>query len=332
MKVHELKRRVEAGDRLIVPRILSRIENDPEFRERLLQEVLAETGRAHRIGITGPPGAGKSTLTNLLALAFAEQGHRVGVLAVDPTSPFTGGALLGDRIRMTEAGMHPRVYIRSMATRGSLGGLSRATVIAADFLDAMGFDVILTETVGVGQIELDVLEASDTVVVVLVPESGDGIQAMKAGLMEIADIIVVNKADREGARRLVREIETALRMGEALTSTKAGHDRVDLPPDLEASPWEVPVLTTVAVRKEGLDDVLEAIARHREYLESTGIRSRRREERIWSTFRNVIQEHLWEEFLSRVGGETRLRSDLFQALERHNLRDFLEEVLWKPTS
>ena len=330
MKLEALRERFQAGDRRIVPRMLTRIENDPEFRERLLQEILSETGKAHRIGITGPPGAGKSTLTNLLALRFAEEGHRVGVLAVDPTSPFSGGALLGDRIRMTDAGMHPRVYIRSMATRGSLGGLSRATVIAADFLDAMGFDVILTETVGVGQIELDVLEASDTVVVVLVPESGDGIQAMKAGLMEIADIIVVNKADREGARRLVREIETALRMGTGLVAAKAGHDRADLPPELQkAGPWEVPVLTTVAIRKEGIEELREAIRRHREYLESTGIREQRRKDRIWATFRRVIQEHLWEEFLARTGEEKTLREALFRSLETHNLRQFLEETVWK---
>ncbi len=330
MNLERLRQRFQEGDRRIVPRVLSRIENDPEFRERLLQEILSETGRAHRIGITGPPGAGKSTLTNLLALRFAEEGHRVGVLAVDPTSPFSGGALLGDRIRMTEAGMHPRVYIRSMATRGSLGGLSRATVIAADFLDAMGFDLILTETVGVGQIELDVLEASDTVVVVLVPESGDGIQAMKAGLMEIADIIVVNKADREGARRLVREIETALRMGTGLAAAKTGHGRVDLPPELqETGPWEVPVLTTVAIRKEGIQELQEAIRRHRKYLETTGIREQRRRDRIWATFRRVIQEHLWEEFLARIGEEKTLRDALFRSLETHNLRKFLEETVWK---
>jgi len=330
MNLETLRERFQGGDPRIIPRMLSLIENDPEFRERLLQEILSETGRAHRIGITGPPGAGKSTLTNLLALRFAEEGHRVGVLAVDPTSPFSGGALLGDRIRMTEAGMHPRVYIRSMATRGSLGGLSRATVIAADFLDAMGFDIILTETVGVGQIELDVLEASDTVVVVLVPESGDGIQAMKAGLMEIADIIVVNKADREGAQRLVREIETTLRMGTGLVTTKAGHGQADLPPELHnTDSWQVPVLTTVAIRKEGVEALREAIRHHREYLESTGIREQRRKDRIWATFRRVIQEHLWEAFLTRIGEEKALREALFHALETHNLRKFLEETLWK---
>lgn len=342
MKIEAIRQRWKAGDRLILPRFLSRIENDPSFREQLLRKILGEVGRAHRVGITGPPGAGKSTLTNLLALTMAEEGKTVGVLAVDPSSPFSGGALLGDRIRMTEASMHPRVYIRSMATRGSLGGLARSTVIAADFLDVMGFDVILIETVGVGQIELDILEASDTVVVVLVPESGDSVQAMKAGLMEIADILVVNKADRDGARRLIREIETTLRL--APGRNPAHHFDIEThqhhgeqgafvsSPEEHQESWEIPVLATVALRGEGLEDLHRAILRHQAFLDQTGVRESRRKERIWATFRHVIQEHLWEDFLKRVGGEESLKDTLFQALKNQTLHHFLEEHIWKPAS
>jgi LAO/AO transport system kinase len=206
-------------------RAISMVENGTAGFEELLGAIHDRLGRARRIGITGPPGAGKSTLIERLAAAFRSTGLTVGVIAVDPSSPFTGGALLGDRIRMERASLDEGVFIRSMASRGSVGGMATTTGEVADVMDAFGFDRILIETVGVGQSELDVAAAADTTVVVLVPESGDGIQVMKAGLMEIADVFVVNKADRPGADRLRQELEVALglRAGQAFRHIRAHH-------------------------------------------------------------------------------------------------------------
>ncbi|MCF6187155.1 MAG: methylmalonyl Co-A mutase-associated GTPase MeaB [Desulfobulbaceae bacterium] len=256
---------------------------------RALHKVSFGLQQGDFLSLFGPNGAGKSTLVNALALRYAQQGLRTAVLAVDPSSPFTGGALLGDRVRMAEVQDLGKVYIRSMATRGSLGGLARATIRAADLLDALGFDVVLVETVGVGQIEVDVLEVADTVLVVLVPESGDGVQAMKAGLMEIADVIVVNKADREGAERMVRDIQLARDLG----GRQEG--------------WIVPVLTTVALRGEGVEGLMEALARHLAHLKDTGELDRRRKARLWQEFEDQVREALWQRFLDRVGGEPALK-------------------------
>ncbi|HEY8469670.1 MAG TPA: methylmalonyl Co-A mutase-associated GTPase MeaB [Longimicrobiales bacterium] len=218
-----------AGKRPALARAISIVENGRAAGPALLHALHPRIGRARRIGITGPPGAGKSTLTAALIGAFRARGETVGVVAVDPTSPFTGGALLGDRIRMGEATLDPGVFIRSMATRGSLGGLALTTKEVADLLDAFGFDHVLIETVGVGQSELDIAAAADTTIVVLVPESGDSVQAMKAGLMEIADVFVINKADRPGAERLAREVEMMLRLraGDVMHKVPAHHG-VDL--------------------------------------------------------------------------------------------------------
>src|SRR5690606_13091282 len=206
-------------------RVISIIENQRAGFHDLLNALYPRIGGGHRIGITGPPGAGKSTLTAALIAHYRKHGERVGVIAVDPTSPFTGGALLGDRIRMNEISMDDGVFIRSMATRGSLGGLALATKEVADVMDAFGFDRIIVETVGVGQSELDIAAAADSTVVVLVPESGDSIQAMKAGLMEAADLFVINKSDRPGADRLAREVSSMLhfRSGNALRNVPAHH-------------------------------------------------------------------------------------------------------------
>src|SRR3954465_10943393 len=219
----------DAGKPAALARVVSIVENHREGFEEILSALHPRTGRARRVGLPGPPGAGKSTITSLLVKRYRQAGLRVGVIAVDPTSPFTGGALLGDRVRMESVALDPGVFIRSMATRGSLGGLAAATREVADVVDAFGFDVILIETVGVGQRELDIARTADTSVVVLVPESGDSIQTLKAGLMEIADLFVVNKADRPGADRLRNELELmlGLRSGNTLKNVPAHHG-VDL--------------------------------------------------------------------------------------------------------
>ena len=293
-------------------RAVSIVENHRPGFEPMLAGFHPKLGRARRIGITGPPGAGKSTLTTALAHAYREAGLTVGVLAVDPTSPFTGGALLGDRIRMESVALDPGVFIRSMATRGSLGGLAATTREVADVLDAFGFDRILIETVGVGQSELDIARTADTSVVVLVPESGDSIQTLKAGLMEIADIFIVNKADRPGADRMRNELELmlGLRGGHTLKNVPAHHG-VDLRAanparqarqaarDEDADRWTPPVLRTVAAKSDGVPEVIEALDRHADYLETSGeLRNRRRRrlrERVVEAVERKVGERLWQD-------------------------------------
>ena len=277
-----LIRGVLEGDRRALARAISIVEDQLPHRARVLKELYPAGHRAPICGITGPPGAGKSTLVERLARTelASDPDLRVGVVAVDPTSPFTGGALLGDRIRMPELAVHPRAFIRSMATRGSRGGLARAAREVALILGAAGSHRVLLETVGVGQVELDVAEAADTTVVVLVPESGDGIQAMKAGLMEIGDVFVINKADREGAEGLRVEVEQVLHM---------------------RSPqgWSPPVLKTVANTGEGTDEVSEAVAAHRAWLTESGEGEARRRHRAAVYVKEIVEgalaSHLWEQ-------------------------------------
>ena len=324
-----------AGKKPALARAVSIVENHREGFDDLLATLHARIGRARRVGVTGPPGAGKSTLTAALVAAYRDAGLTVGVIAVDPTSPFTGGALLGDRIRMEAVALDPGVFIRSMATRGSLGGLAEATGEVADVLDAFGIDRIIIETVGVGQSELDVSRNADSTVVVLVPESGDSIQTLKAGLMEIADIFVVNKADRPGADRLRNELELmlGLRMGETLRNVPAHHgvklDQVAmnrrasrdsetaegrLPMKSAANPakaareaaqrndgerWTPAVLRAVAVKKEGIAELVGASDRHFAYLERSGeLHARRRarlRRRVIEVVESRVRRRLWSD-------------------------------------
>jgi LAO/AO transport system kinase len=311
------------GKPAALARAISMVENGAQGYEKILSALHGEIGRARRIGITGPPGGGKSTLIERLAAHYRKANLTVGVIAVDPSSPFTGGALLGDRIRMESASSDPGVFIRSMASRGSLGGMATMTGEVADVMDAYGFQRILIETVGVGQSELDVASVADTTVVVLVPESGDGIQVMKAGLMEIADVFVVNKADRPGADRLRQELEIAVgvRRGHAFRHVPAHHleivagsktasrkdGRTQAP---EEQAWEPPVVVTIAARGEGVAELAAALDRHFADLERTGGLAARRARRLEQRMREVVDRALHRWAWSEAGPKAALEKAL----------------------
>jgi LAO/AO transport system kinase len=269
----ELAERVLSGDVRAVARAISMVENDRPGGRELLAVLFPHAGRAEVIGVTGPPGAGKSTLVDRMTAHLRLSGKKVGIVAVDPTSPFTGGAILGDRIRMQAHAVDPGVFIRSMATRGHLGGLAAATGHVLTILSASGLDVILVETVGVGQDEVAIVEAADTSVVVLVPGLGDEVQALKAGIMEIADVFVVNKADRDGALRVVAEIESMLSLAAGETHRPE-------------------IVKTVASKDEGVSDLLDAIARFRDNAERSGLLARKRRDRLRGQLAVAIQEAL----------------------------------------
>lgn len=310
----------EAGRRTALARAITLVENRRAGFLDLLNRAHPKVGRAHRIGMTGPPGAGKSTLAAAFVQHVRALRKTIAVVAVDPTSPFTGGALLGDRIRMNEVALDEGVFIRSMATRGSLGGLSITTKEVADIIDAFGFDYIIIETVGVGQSELDIAAAADSTVVVLVPESGDAIQTMKAGLMEIADMFVINKADRPGADRLAREVDVMLhlRLGNLLKNVPAHHGVVKKKRARElgstgvgeTSAWVIPVLQTIAETAKGVPELVETLARHREWLASSGELTRRRRKRLKERVRDAVERQLQSIVWREKGGEEILEAAL----------------------
>jgi LAO/AO transport system kinase len=330
MAVDRLLEGIRRGDVGTLARAISLVENGRDGFETLLSGLHGLVGRAHRIGMTGPPGAGKSTLTERLIRDYRARGRRVAVTAVDPTSPFSGGALLGDRIRMESASLDPNVFIRSMATRGAAGGLATTTREVCDVLDAFGFERIIVETVGVGQAELSIAATADTAVLVLVPESGDGIQVLKAGVMEIADVYVVNKADRPGADALQREIEVmlGLRRGNAYRHVAAhhgtGHGRAPrgsgggAPPGASAgagaargeAEWEPPVLRTVATRGDGVEALVAAVERHGQHLRASGELERRRRHRLERLTREVVERAVRQLVWRSQQGESLLREGL----------------------
>ncbi|GAC1438491.1 MAG: methylmalonyl Co-A mutase-associated GTPase MeaB [Thermoanaerobaculia bacterium] len=305
---------IVAGRYRALAKAISLVERDDPDSERLLATIYPSTGRARIVGITGSPGSGKSTLVASMTRHYRQSGKRVGIIAVDPTSPFTGGAILGDRIRMADLYTDRGVFIRSMATRGFLGGLARATNDVVDLLDASGFDVVLVETVGVGQDEVEVVRTVQTNVVVLVPGMGDDIQAIKAGIMEIGDIFVVNKADRPGADKTVTEVTMMMSLVE------------------EHGEWVPPIVKTVASKGDGIAELDAAMTRHSQYLLASGELDRRNRERV----RIRIETQLKEKFMDRLIGGTISRPDYDQLLDdvlrkRNNPHDAADGVLKRVT-
>lgn len=315
--------RIRAGDTGAIARAISVVENDSGSSTALMEQIYSHTGDGLIIGITGAPGAGKSSLVDKLALYYRAQGKRVGILAIDPSSPFTGGAILGDRIRMQSLGLDAGVFIRSMATRGSLGGVARATVDAATILDAAGFDQIIIETVGVGQDEIEIVKMADVTVVVLVPGMGDDIQAIKAGIMEIGDLFVINKADRDGALRTEKEIEHLLSLGHSLRHSSSASRNI----------WQPPIIKTIATENQGIEELAGAINTYQLFQKSEPIYSARRKEIARSRIVELLRERvigmivekylpqdLLEQFASKVASKERspyaVVEDIAREIER----------------
>lgn len=325
-QANHLADQVLQGSRRALARLITQVENEEPAARAALAALYPHTGRAHIVGVTGAPGSGKSTLVNELAKRFREDGETVGIVAVDPTSPFSGGAVLGDRIRMRDLAGDEGIFIRSMASRGSLGGLARATGSAVKLLDAAGFDLVIVETVGAGQSEVDIAKAAHTTLVIQAPGMGDDIQAIKAGILEIADIFVVNKADLPGAEHAVKLLEMLQRLGR--NNRHAGHHG---PPLLlresthgrsgeEASTagadaWEPPILQTVSTSGEGVADVVSAIRLHRAHLEASGELEAREAARVETEFALLLREALLKDLVDSTPAE-RINAVLARVLAR----------------
>jgi LAO/AO transport system kinase len=288
--------KILSGNKRVISRALTIVEGGNSYSKELLKKLHTKSGHAYRIGITGPPGAGKSTITNRLTKLLRKDNYSVGILAVDPTSPFSGGAMLGDRIRMTDIGTDDGVFIRSMATRGSLGGLSKRTIDAADVLDSAGYDFIIFETVGVGQSELDIAQAADSTLVVLVPESGDAVQAMKSGLMEIADIFVMNKSDRPGADNAISALKTILSF--------ANKDKDD---------WNINIVKAIASQNSGMEEIQQEIFKHKRYLEDTALLKLNREAKAKNRIREIVHSEI--------------NSEIWDPQREEKLTNSIEEVV-----
>ena len=285
----ELLPSVLAGDQRALARLITVVENNRPQARATLAAAFPHTGHAHIIGVTGAPGTGKSTLVNELAKVLRERDRTVGVIAVDPTSPFSGGAILGDRVRMRDLAGDPGVFIRSMASRGHLGGLAQTTSDVVKVLDAAGFNTVVVETVGAGQAEVDIARTAHTTIVIEAPGLGDEVQALKAGLLEVADVLVVNKADRPGASQTTRALQVMLEMG------RSGKDTEE---------WQPPVLQTVALDGTGVESVLDAADAHRAYLEQTGLMARRERDRARVDLMRLLERELVDRLTRSVGADT----------------------------
>ncbi|MEW5828652.1 MAG: methylmalonyl Co-A mutase-associated GTPase MeaB [Chloroflexota bacterium] len=308
-----------SGNRLALSRLLTQVENDTPEGRAALAELFPHTGQAHLIGVTGAPGTGKSSLVNQIALHYRRQGERVAIVAVDPSSPFTGGAVLGDRVRMRDLSGDPGVFIRSMASRGSLGGLAQATASVVQAFDAAGFEVVLIETVGAGQAEVDIARLAHTTLVVEAPGLGDDVQAIKAGILEIADILVVNKADRPGVENTERALRGMLELAHPVKRVFMHHgQRMEVPgreADAQTPLWIAPIQRTVATEGTGIPELVEAIARHAAHLRASGDWQARERARIESELELHIRETLMSRFRRDMPDE-RYQAILSRLIER----------------
>jgi LAO/AO transport system kinase len=320
---------VREGNRLLLARAITRVENQAEDAHAILAGLFPHTGHAHIIGVTGAPGTGKSTLVTTLAQSYRQAGMTVGIVAIDPSSPFTGGALLGDRVRMRALAGDDGIFVRSMATRGSLGGLSKTTGDVVTLLDAAGFDRIIVETVGVGQAEVEVASTAHTTLVVEAPGLGDEVQAIKAGILEIADILVINKADRPGLDRTLRALEMMLEIERGSTRMIRHHGqlmRVEMPPAMAAAlaedenRWQVVVMQTVATAGTGVFELRERIEAHRRWLEESGEMSVREQLRIANTLENIIRAELNRRILSSMPATG--MADVVEAIRRRETNPY----------